>query len=100
MKVFSETLESSKVFSDARLPISWLTIPAKSGPSAFELLGVMPFGNVFYDEKHTAHIRYGIDVKRGGVILLRPDGWVGTATALRGDAVGELEVYFSTVLLI
>jgi len=100
LKVFSGTLESSKVFSDARLPISWLTIPAKSGPSAFELLGVMPFGSVFYDEKQTAHIRYGIDVKRGGVILLRPDGWVGTATVLSGDAVGELEVYFSNVLLI
>jgi phenol 2-monooxygenase len=51
VKAFSEALESLKVFPDARLPISWLTIPAKSGPSAFELLGVIPFGKVFYDEK-------------------------------------------------
>ena len=99
LKAFSQAFERSNVFTDARLPISWLTIPAKSGPSAFELLGIMPFGKVFYDEKQTAHARYGIDMKRGGVVVLRPDGWVGTATALRGDTIMELETYFKIVLL-
>ena len=82
------------------MPISWLTIPAKSGPSAFELLGIMPFGKVFYDEEQTAHHRYGVDIEKGGLMVLRPDGWVGTSTALDGDAVMELEVYFKSVLLI
>jgi phenol 2-monooxygenase len=100
LKTFSESLGGSKIFSDSRLPISWLTIPAKSGPSAFELLGTMPVGKVFYDEKQTAHSRYGVDVKTGGVMVLRPDGWVGTATALKGDAIMELEAYFKSVLLI
>jgi phenol 2-monooxygenase (NADPH) len=100
LKSFSDSLEDSKVFSNARLPISWLTVPANSGPSAFELLGIMPFGRVYYDEKQTAHKRYGIDIKKGGVVVLRPDGWVGTCTALKDDAVAELEMYFQTVLLI
>jgi phenol 2-monooxygenase len=100
LKSFSDSLEGSKVFSNARLPISWLTIPANSAPSAFELLGIMPFGKVFYDEKQTAHNRYGVDIKRGGVMVLRPDGWVGTSTSLRDGAVVELEVYFKSVLLI
>jgi phenol 2-monooxygenase len=97
---FAQCLEASKIFMNARLPISWLTIPAKSGPSAFELLGIMPFGRVFYDEKQTAHARYGIDIRLGGVVVLRPDGWVGTVATLKVSAVAELELYFSRVLLI
>jgi phenol 2-monooxygenase len=100
LRNFSECLEGSKILSDARLPISWLTIPAKGGPSAFELLGIRPFGKVFYDEEQTAHLRYGIGIEKGGVMVFRPDGWVGTSMALNEDAVVELEAYFKSVLLI
>ncbi|KUJ22527.1 FAD/NAD(P)-binding domain-containing protein [Mollisia scopiformis] len=96
----AQAVEASKILSDAKLPISWLTIPAKSGPSAFELLGIMPFGKVFYDSKKTAHARYGVDLQKGGIFVLRPDGWVGTATALKVDAVVELEMYFRKLLII
>ncbi|PSS27762.1 hypothetical protein M430DRAFT_112861 [Amorphotheca resinae ATCC 22711] len=98
LKDFSAAVETSKVFSNAALPISWLTIPAKGGPSAFEILGVMPLGKVFYDQKHTAHERYGVDIKEGAVVVLRPDGWIATATALRAGAVKELESYFGMCL--
>ena len=97
---FSEAYEESKVFSSARVPISWLTIPARNGPSAYELLGVTPFGKVFYDRTQAAHNRYGIDIAHGGVVVLRPDGWVATTTVLNGSAVKELEVYFKSNLLI
>ncbi|KAH9218954.1 FAD binding domain-containing protein [Leptodontidium sp. 2 PMI_412] len=100
LSVLTETLGTSNVFSKASLPISWLTIAAKSGPSAFELLGVMPFGKVFYDEKQTAHLRYGVNVKEGAVVVLRPDGWVGTATKLGVSSVEELECYFHKILQI
>ncbi len=100
LKMLSEALGQSKVFDSASLPVSWLTISARSGPSAFELLGVTPFGKVFYDEKQTAHQRYGIDVVEGAVVVLRPDGWVGTATMLKAEAVGELEGYFKNILKI
>jgi phenol 2-monooxygenase (NADPH) len=96
----SKAVESSRLFDNAHLPISWLTIPAKSGPSAFELLGIAPLGKVFYDEKQTAHVRYGIDVKKGAIVVFRPDGWVGTATKLGPEAVEELEGYFRRFLLI
>lgn len=99
LKSLSTDLESSKRFGNA-LPISWLTIAAKSGPSAFELLGVMPFGKIFYDEKQTAHFRYGVDLKEGAVIVLRPDGWVATAVALKSGAVEELESYFRSILVV
>jgi len=95
---FSNALESSKLLGDAPLPIAWLTIPAQRGPSAFELLGGSPLGRVYFDQKQTAHARYGVDVKKGAVIVLRPDGWIGTGTILGREAVKELETYFSSFL--
>jgi phenol 2-monooxygenase len=100
LKELSGIWEASAMFSDAALPISWLTIPAKGGSSAYEILGVTPFGRVFYDKEQTAHSRYGVDVREGGIFVQRPDGWIGTATALRGAAIGELEAYFQNVLSI
>lgn len=99
LKSVSAAVSSSGLFSDVAMPISWLTISATSGASAFEVLGIMPFGRVFYDEKHTAHERYGIDVREGGIVLLRPDGWIATTAALRVGAVSELEEYFRNVLI-
>ncbi|KAG4435895.1 hypothetical protein IFR05_008626 [Cadophora sp. M221] len=100
LKILTEALSVSKVLANTSLPISWLTIAAKSGPSAFELLGVMPFGRLFYDEKQTAHLRYGVNVREGVVVVLRPDGWVGTATRLGIGSVEELEGYFQNILAI
>lgn len=97
---FSNVVESSKLFGNARLPITWLTIPAQKGPSAFELLGGTPLGRVYFDQKEIAHARYGVDVKKGAVVVLRPDGWIGTGTILRSEAVKELETYFSSFLYI
>jgi phenol 2-monooxygenase len=98
LKALSKALDGSKLFSNVLLPVSWVTISAITGPSAFEVLGVMPFGRVFYDSKHTAHVRYGVDTKKGGIFVLRPDGWIAIATELEADAVEELEGYFKSVL--
>lgn len=100
LKAFSDAVEISTTFQNPKSPISWLKIPAKSSPSACELLAIMPLGKVSYDEKQTAHERYGIDVRKGGVVVLRPDGWTGTMTVLNTGAVAELETYFKGVLLI
>lgn len=97
---FSKAVESSKLFVDARLPLTFLTIPGKTGPSAFELLGGIPLGRLYFDQKQTAHARYGVDVKSGAIVVLRPDGWIGTGTILGSMAVKELEKYFSRFLFI
>lgn len=95
----STAVPASPIFSKEELPISWLTIPAQQGSSAFELLGVQPFGKTFYDKEQTAHKRYGVDIAEGAIVVLRPDGWVGTVTKLDGSAVGELETYFAKFLI-
>jgi phenol 2-monooxygenase len=38
-------------------------------------------------------------VKKGAIVVLRPDGWVATAVALKIGAVEELEGYFGKVLI-
>jgi phenol 2-monooxygenase len=82
------------------LPIQWLSIFAgPGGPSAFETLGGMPFGRVFYDEDHSAHRRYGVDVNKGAVFVLRPDGWVGTVVQMDEGASMKLETYFNRFLV-
>lgn len=100
----SKAVDDSKVLgrSDGSSnPISWITIAANTGPSTYELLGGLPRGKVFYDAECTAHARYGVDASRGAIFVLRPDGWVATATTINGhDTVGELERYFERFLLV
>lgn len=85
-------------------PIAYLTISALPGPSAWELLGGRgPPGaevpgvcsRVLFDSaEKAAHARYGVDLQRGAVYVLRPDGWIGTVLDLGAEAVGRLEGYF------
>ncbi|KAH8815351.1 3-propionate hydroxylase [Xylogone sp. PMI_703] len=98
LKELSAAIGESRYFGNPKLPVSWLTIPAKSGPSTYELLGTAPLGKTFYDQKQTAHARYGINVKEGGIVILRPDGWVGTICKL-SNAVEDMEKYFNGFLL-
>ncbi|KAI4693612.1 uncharacterized protein J4E84_002185 [Alternaria hordeiaustralica] len=82
------------------VPVSCLSIIAgPGGPSAYETLGGMPFGRVFYDADCSAHMRYGVATEKGAVVVLRPDGWVGTVVELNGDAGYKLETYFARFLL-
>jgi phenol 2-monooxygenase len=96
----TEVVSSLSWLFDPDLPLEWLSIFAgPGGPSAFETLGGMPFGRVFYDDDHGAHRRYGIDVSKGAVLVLRPDGWVGTVIEMDSEAAGKLEKYFSRFLI-
>ncbi|KAH7089866.1 FAD binding domain-containing protein [Paraphoma chrysanthemicola] len=100
LAAFTEAVSRMAWLFDADLPIAWLSIFAgPGGPSAFESLGGMPFGRVFYDEDHSAHQRYGIDAQKGAVVLLRPDGWVGTVLRMDDRAAAKLEEYFSKFLV-
>lgn len=74
------------------------TILAVKASSAYELLAHEPLGLVFFDDmEQNAHRRYGIDTQKGATVVVRPDGWVGTMTVLSGDAVLELEQYFTNI---
>jgi phenol 2-monooxygenase len=97
---FTAAMSALPWLDDEDVPISRLSIIAgPGGPSAYETLGGMPFGRVFYDEDCSAHLRYGVATEKGAVVVLRPDGWVGTVIELDGDAGRKLECYFGRFLL-
>ncbi|KAH9906565.1 FAD binding domain-containing protein [Xylariomycetidae sp. FL2044] len=74
------------------------TILPKQAPSAYEELGQEALGRVYYDQlDRSAYERYGVEAGRGAVYVLRPDGWIGTMTALESGVVGELEAYFGCI---
>ena len=92
--------QSVLIFSLAAL-ISWLTVPAAVGPSPYELLGIEPFGKILYVGNSSAPERSGIDVNEGAVVVLRPDGWIGTMINLTAEhSVQELEQYFERILVV
>ncbi|KAJ9322366.1 hypothetical protein DTO027B5_4919 [Paecilomyces variotii] len=91
-------VRKSHYLSDPRLPVSWRTIIAGKGPSPYEMLGTEPLGKVFFDSQHTAHARYGVDLGSGAIIVLRPDGWIGTMVSLAPAAIAELELYFGRIM--
>ncbi|KAH7878619.1 FAD binding domain-containing protein [Lentinula edodes] len=74
----------------------WFTIPATFGNGGQEILGCHPFGKVYLDTEMKAHEMYGVDIRRGAVIVFRPDGWIGTVVPLSG--VGQLNHYFDAIL--
>lgn len=81
------------------LPIDFLTILTGAAANPWHLLGIEPFGRVYYDPDCSAHRRYDVDQKEGAVVVLRPDGWVGAILEL--DAIGivaRLEEYFRSFL--
>jgi phenol 2-monooxygenase len=98
LKTLSKSLQHSPLYSDSTLPVSWITISAKYGPSACEVLGIEPFGKIFYDKDEAAHQRYDVDPKEGAVFVFRPDGWIGTAVVLGDGAAEELKGYFQRFL--
>lgn len=87
--------------SGGEVPVSWITVVSGRGvSSAYEALGgMMPFGRVFYDEDDSAVSRYGVDKEKGGMFVLRPDGWVGMVLALDGSAGERLDGYFGRFLV-
>ncbi|RYO44820.1 hypothetical protein AA0113_g10737 [Alternaria arborescens] len=97
---FTAAIEKLSWLSDSDAPVSCFSIIAgPGGPSAYETLGGMPSGRVFYDEDCSAHLRYGVAAEKGAVVVLRPDGWVGTIVEL-GESAGEkLLRYFGQFLV-
>lgn len=64
--------------------------------SAEEKLGVPVFGQAYYDVDGSAHERYDVDGSEGAVVVVRPDGTIGTACRLDEGAL--ISAYFANFL--
>ncbi|KAI6082714.1 3-propionate hydroxylase [Hypoxylon rubiginosum] len=94
--VYESSLDLDELVGMGRL--KFITILHERGPSPYEQLGNDPLGRVYYDGKNDkdAYRRYGIGTS-GGIVVLRPDGWIGTILALDDNATDRLEEYFGEV---
>lgn len=75
--------------------IGWITISPTVGFSPYEALGMKPFGNLYFDPTNVAHEKIGIGLETGGVMVLRPDGLVGSAGHIDGPWIGA---YFKNIM--
>lgn len=80
---------------EAHEAIGWTTISPAAGCSPYETIGMRPFGNMYYDATEAAHSKFGVPMDQGLVVILRPDGLVGSAGLVQGQWIQE---YFSQVL--
>lgn len=44
------------------------------------------------------HAKYGVDIKKGSIIAVRPDGYVGAVVTLDGAGFEGLNKYFAGFL--
>ncbi|GAD93330.1 3-(3-hydroxy-phenyl)propionate hydroxylase [Paecilomyces variotii No. 5] len=93
-----DAVRKSHYLSDPRLPVSWRTIIGGKGSSPYEMLGTEPLGKVLFDRQYAAHARYGVDIGSGAILVLRPDGWIGTIVRLAPGATTEMEQYFGRIM--
>jgi phenol 2-monooxygenase (NADPH) len=59
-----------------------LTIISGNAMNPDAVLGTKRFGDAYYDVDSSAHEKYGISINCGGIVVLRPDGILGTAANL------------------
>jgi len=75
--------------------VGWVTLTLSVECSPYEAIGMKPFGDTYYDPTNMAHGKFGIEADKGGILVLRPDGLLGSAGPLEGLWLKE---YFSHVL--
>ncbi|KAI0912818.1 FAD binding domain-containing protein [Ustulina deusta] len=90
-------VEQSKLLNEyiRNRSITYLTILPTKVPSVYGSLG-----RAYFDmADNTGYQRYGIDPGRGGVVVIRPDGWICALTSVDTDVPDELEALFRGILL-
>ncbi|KAJ5454116.1 2-4-dichlorophenol 6-monooxygenase [Penicillium daleae] len=94
LKALQSYLETDKeLYSHPAL--RWVTVSATPGCSPYEALGMQPFGDTYFDQTGEAHAAYGVHLAKGGVVILRPDGLIGSGCSLNGASVRQ---YLSKIM--
>ncbi|KAI0837629.1 FAD binding domain-containing protein [Hypoxylon sp. FL0890] len=78
--------------------LKFITILPERTPSPYEFLGHEPLGRAYFsDDAKTAYQRYGVEPSEGAVVVMRPDGWIGTMIELGMEASLKLGGYLSGI---
>lgn len=87
-------------FASKVVKLMALVATSNSRLSVDEALGVHPFGPVYYDTPCKSHRRYGVDVRYGGLVVLRPDGYLGFSTELSDKGLHLVNSYLARFLVL
>jgi phenol 2-monooxygenase len=80
--------------------LRFITIIAGHDIGTTEILqGLPPLGIAYFDPLRKAHEAYGVDTSSGAVIVIRPDGFLGTAIRLGADSWKDIDSYFDGFLI-
>ncbi|KAI1108117.1 FAD binding domain-containing protein [Nemania sp. NC0429] len=75
--------------------IAYLTILPSKAPSVHQSLG-----RAYFDvEGKLGYQRYGVDPSQGGVVVVRPDGWIYALISMENDVTRDLETLFEDIFL-
>lgn len=80
-------------FSPAALQFVTIVSTSDLKLGAQEALGVPPFSHVYFDDRRAAHRRYGISLREGALLVVRPDGILGLQAEL-SDKGGEAVAHY------
>ncbi|RFU28759.1 hypothetical protein B7463_g7580, partial [Scytalidium lignicola] len=97
---FGQYLESKTSFTKT-IPsgvVEVITISTQEANSVLIALGHQSFGPCYYDKDRSAHKRYGVDVKIGAVLVLRPDGIVGISAELSACGGSDVTGYLQCII--
>ncbi|KAI5920683.1 FAD binding domain-containing protein [Camillea tinctor] len=81
--------------------LAFVTVLPDPVPSAYEVLDHEPLGRVYFGAKDkSTYSRFGIEIGKGAIAVVRPDGWIGTMVVLGSGAAAEIEAYFGNIFTI
>lgn len=81
-----------------QLPIRFITIFPKILDNGWHDLKTDPLGRVYYDKDGSAGLRYGVDIEKGSVVIIRPDTWIGAKLKMDESAPGGILRYMSGLM--
>ncbi|KAL9097918.1 MAG: hypothetical protein Q9165_000244 [Trypethelium subeluteriae] len=77
--------------------IEWLTVVLGEWPGAYEILGGPAIGKFFCDRDGSGHASFAsYAASKGLIVILRPDGWIGSILPLQPASVTMIKSYFET----
>lgn len=87
------------VYPEGLVQVVTIAAAANTRADAEETLGIHPFGTVYFDDRRQAHQRYGVNLRSGALVVVRPDGHVGFTAELSQNGGQAVTHYFERFLV-
>ena len=97
-KYLGQSNSLKSVFPSTAVELISIVSSANTRLAVEDALGIEPFGRVYFDEKGRAHSRYGVSLRGGALVALRPDGYVAFVAELSESGGKAMTEYLTSFL--